>query len=145
MEKELRNKKLRANGIDEEVLKSIKSDVSIRTIQWTDDGEEKESSTEIAMAVGYISGFLIYFFIFLFGAQVMRGVIEEKTSRIIEIIVSSVKPFQLMMGKIIGIAMVGLTQFLLWIILTFLIITGVKTVFFLSWEHKTHKKWLSRT
>ncbi len=130
MEKELRNKKLRANGIDEEVLKSIKSDVSIRTIQWTDDGEEKESSTEIAMAVGYISGFLIYFFIFLFGAQVMRGVIEEKTSRIIEIIVSSVKPFQLMMGKIIGIAMVGLTQFLLWIILTFLIITGVKTVFF---------------
>jgi ABC-2 type transport system permease protein len=130
MEKELRNKKLRANGIDEEVLKSIKSDVSIRTIQWTDDGEEKESSTEIAMAVGYISGFLIYFFIFLFGAQVMRGVIEEKTSRIIEIIISSVKPFQLMMGKIIGIAMVGLTQFLLWIILTFLIITGVKTVFF---------------
>lgn len=130
MEKELRNKKLRANGIDEEVLKSIKSDVSIRTIQWTDDGEEKESSTEVAMAVGYIGGIMIYFFIFMFGAQVMRGVIEEKTSRIVEIIVSSAKPFQLMMGKITGIAMVGLTQFLLWIVLTFLIVTGVKTAFF---------------
>ncbi|MBU8892091.1 MAG: ABC transporter permease [Bacteroidales bacterium] len=130
MEKELKNMKLRSHGIDEEVLRSIKSDVSIRTIQWTEDGEEKESSTEIAMIVGYASGFLIYFFIFLFGAQVMRGVIEEKTSRIVEIIVSSVRPFQLMMGKIIGIALVGLTQFLLWIALTFIIITGVKTVFF---------------
>lgn len=130
MEKELKNKKLRSHGINEEVLESIKSDVSIRTIQWTDDGEEKESSTEIAMAVGYAGGFMIYIFIFMFGAQVMRGVIEEKSSRIVEIIVSSAKPFQLMMGKIVGIALVGLTQFLLWIILTFIIVSGVKTVFF---------------
>jgi ABC-2 type transport system permease protein len=130
MEKELKNKKLRANGIDENILKSIESNVDIRTIQWTDDGEEKESSTEVAMGVGYASGFLIYFFIFLFGAQVMRGVLEEKTNRIVEIIVSSARPFQLMMGKIVGIALVGLTQFILWIILTLLIITGVKTVFF---------------
>ncbi len=136
MEKELKNKELRSHGIDEEVLKSIKSDVSIRTIQWTDDGEEKESSTEIAMIVGYASGFLIYFFIFLFGAQVMRGVIEEKTSRIVEIIISSARPFQLMMGKIVGIALVGLTQFLLWILLTFIIITGVKTVFLPELETK---------
>ncbi|MDA3954176.1 MAG: ABC transporter permease [Bacteroidales bacterium] len=130
MEKELKNKKLRAHGIDDEVLRSIKSDVSIRTIQWTEDGEAKESSTEVAIIVGYASGFLIYFFIFLFGAQVMRGVLEEKTSRIVEIIVSSVRPFQLMMGKIIGIALVGLTQFLLWTILTFALITGAKTIFF---------------
>ncbi len=130
MEKELKNKKLRSHGINEEVLESIKSDVSIRTIQWTDDGDEKESSTEIAMAVGYAGGFMIYIFIFMFGAQVMRGVIEEKSSRIVEIIVSSAKPFQLMMGKIVGIALVGLTQFLLWIILTFIIVSGVKTVFF---------------
>jgi len=130
MEKELKNKKLRSHGIDEAVLESIKSDVSIRTIQWTDDGEAKESSTEIAMAVGYAGGFMIYIFIFMFGAQVMRGVIEEKSSRIVEIIVSSAKPFQLMMGKIVGIALVGLTQFLLWIILTFLIVSGVKTAFF---------------
>lgn len=130
MEKELRNQKLRANGIDENVLKSIKSDISIRTIQWTDDGEQKESSTEVNMAIGYASGFLIYFFIFLFGAQVMRGVIEEKTNRIVEIIISSARPFQLMMGKIVGIALVGLTQFILWILLTFIILTGVKTAFF---------------
>jgi ABC-2 type transport system permease protein len=130
MEKELENKKLKANGIDENILKSIESNVDIRTIQWTDDGEEKESSTEIAMAVGYASGFLIYIFIFMFGAQVMRGVLEEKTSRIVEIIVSSARPFQLMMGKIVGIALVGLTQFILWIILTFIIITGVKIAFF---------------
>ena len=130
MERELKNKKLRAQGLDEKILKSIESDVSIRTIQWTDDGEAKESSTEIAMAVGYAGGFMIYIFIFMFGAQVMRGVIEEKSSRIVEIIVSSAKPFQLMMGKIVGIALVGLTQFLLWIILTFLIVGGVKTAFF---------------
>jgi ABC-2 type transport system permease protein len=130
MEKELKNKKLRAHGIDDEVLRSIKSDVSIRTIQWTEDGEAKESSTEVAMVIGYASGFLIYFFIFLFGAQVMRGVLEEKTSRIVEIIISSVKPFQLMMGKIIGIALVGLTQFLLWTVLTVALITGAKAVFF---------------
>src|SRR6056297_1742287 len=130
MERELKNKKLRAQGLDEKILKSIESDVSIRTIEWTDDGEAKESSTEIAMAVGYAGGFVIYIFIFMFGAQVMRGVIEEKSSRIVEIIVSSAKPFQLMMGKIVGIALVGLTQFLLWIILTFVIVGGVKTAFF---------------
>lgn len=78
------------------------------------------------MIVGYIGGFLIYFFIFLFGSQVMRGVIEEKTNRIVEIVVSSVRPFQLMMGKIIGIGLVGLTQFGLWVVLTLIIVTGAK-------------------
>jgi len=130
MEKELKNRKLREHGIDDEVINSIKSDVSIRTIQWTEDGGIKEGSTEVAMVVGYAGGFLIYFFIFLFGAQVMRGVIEEKTSRIVEIIISSARPFQLMMGKIVGIALVGLTQFLLWIVLTTAIIFGAKTAFF---------------
>jgi ABC-2 type transport system permease protein len=81
------------------------------------------------MVVGYVGSIMIYMFIFLFGAQVMRGVIEEKTSRIIEVIISSVKPFQLMMGKIIGVALVGLTQFLLWIAFTFIIITAVQTAF----------------
>lgn len=130
MEEELKYKKLKANGINEDILKSIKSDVNVRTIQWTDEGDEKENFTEVNMILGYASGFLIYFFIFLFGAQVMRGVIEEKTSRIVEIIVSSVKPFQLMMGKIVGIALVGLTQFLLWIVLTFTIVVGIKMAFF---------------
>jgi len=78
----------------------------------------------LAIAIGYAGGFLIYMFIFLFGAQVMRGVIEEKTNRIVEVIVSSVKPFQLMMGKILGIACVGLAQFILWVILTFGIVSA---------------------
>ena len=81
-------------------------------------GTEKKTSTGIAMALAYILGFLMYMLVFIFGAQVMRGVIEEKTSRVVEVIISSVKPIQLMMGKIIGIALVGLTQFLIWIILT---------------------------
>lgn len=75
----------------------------------------KESSSRLSMGVAYISGFVIYMFIFLYGAMVMQGVIEEKSSRIIEVIVSSVKPFELMMGKIIGIALVALTQVVIWV------------------------------
>lgn len=130
IEKDIENEKLSAAGIDPDVLKSVKTNVNIRTVEWTKSGEDKESSTELAMIVGYIGGFLIYFFIFLFGAQVMRGVIEEKTSRIMEILVSSVKPFQMMMGKIIGIGLVGLTQFGLWVLLTLVLINGAQSVFF---------------
>ena len=86
----------------------------------------EKSYTEIKTGLGIFSGILIYFFIFMFGAQVMRGVIEEKTSRIVEVIISSVKPFQLMMGKIVGVALVGLTQFALWILLTLSIITALQ-------------------
>lgn len=97
-----------------------------RTIN--ESGKEESSSTEINTFLGLISGIIIYFFVFLFGSQVMRGVIEEKTSRIIEVIVSSVKPIQLMFGKIIGIAFVGLTQFLLWIIFTFTLVTTFQAI-----------------
>ncbi len=128
IEKIIEQRKLRAAGIDENILQSVRTSINMRTIQWTEEGKEKESSTELAMIVGYIGGFLIYFFIFLFGAQVMRGVIEEKTNRIVEIIISSVKPFQLMMGKIIGIGLVGLTQFGLWVVLTLTIITGAQSM-----------------
>ncbi len=118
--KELEKRKLEKYNIPnfEEILKDIKTDVNVRTIVWNKDGSEKESSAQMAMVVAYIAGFAIYMFIFLFGAQVMRGVIEEKTSRIVEVIISSVKPFQLMMGKILGIAAVALTQLLVWVILT---------------------------
>lgn len=109
------------------ILKNLETDVNITAIKWGKDGSEKRSSTELAMAVGMFSGFLIYMFIFLYGAQVLRGVIEEKTNRIIEVVISSVKPFQLMMGKIIGVAMVGLTQFILWVILTVSILFVVQT------------------
>src|SRR3989339_1414750 len=129
LEKELESEKLKASGIDENILKAVKTNVNISTFKWTDEGVEEESSTELTMAVGFIAGFMIYLFIFLYGAQVMRGVIEEKTSRIVEVIISSVRPFQLMMGKIVGVAMVGLTQFALWVVLTFIIITGATSVF----------------
>lgn len=86
MEKELRNQKLRAQGIDEDVLKSIKSDVSIRTIQWDEDGEDKESSTEIAMAVGYIGGFMIYFFIFMFGARLCVELLKKKQAVLLKLL-----------------------------------------------------------
>lgn len=130
IEKELEKQKLYASGIDENILQAVKTNVSIKTFKWTDEGLEEETSTELKMAVGFILGFLIYIFIFLYGNMVMRGVIEEKTNRIVEIIVSSVKPFQLMLGKIIGVALVGLTQFLLWVILTFSIVTISQKMFF---------------
>jgi ABC-2 type transport system permease protein len=123
----LENKKLQdVYGIDEETLASVKSNISLVV---EDIETSKKSYTEISWALGFVGGMLIYFFIFMYGAQVMRGVIEEKTSRIIEVIVSSVKPIQLMLGKIIGIAMVGLTQFLLWIVLTLGIVTAFTAIY----------------
>jgi ABC-2 type transport system permease protein len=82
-------------------------------------GDAKATSSGLAYGIGFGSGILIYIMMFIYGAMVMRGVMEEKTSRIAEVIVSSVKPFQLMMGKILGIGAVGLTQFLLWLVLIF--------------------------
>lgn len=86
--------------------------------QVLDEGNEsRQGNFEVASGIGYAAGFLIYITLFLYGAMVMRGVMEEKTNRIAEVIISSVKPRQLMMGKIIGIGAVGLTQFILWIVL----------------------------
>lgn len=118
MKNVIENEKLKAQGIDPEVIKSAKANINLATIRVEDDGAEKESYTEVEVGLAIFAGIMIYFFIFMFGAQVLKGVMEEKTNRIVEVIISSVKPFQLMMGKIIGIALVGLTQFLLWIILT---------------------------
>ncbi|WP_207432359.1 ABC transporter permease [Sabulibacter ruber] len=114
---ELEEVKFANSGIDQQVLDKIKTPISIRTVNLSVEGE-KSSDVAVTTGVGFIGAFLIYLFIFIYGAQIMRGVIEEKTSRILEVMVSSVKPFQLMAGKIMGIAAVGLTQFLLWIILT---------------------------
>jgi len=132
LEKEIENIKLEAHNIEnlDNILASVKTKINLKNITISEEGEEKESMVELAMGVGYIGGFLIYFFIFLFGAMVMRGVIEEKTSRIVEVIISSVKPFQLMLGKIVGIGMVGLTQFIIWVALTLVLITGVQKIAF---------------
>ncbi|HOZ50555.1 MAG TPA: ABC transporter permease [Chitinophagaceae bacterium] len=109
-------KQLQDAGIDKAKIDSInESSIELKSF---DLKSNKETRSEIAMIIGYGMGIIIYFVIFLYGVSVMRGVSEEKTNRIAEVIISSVKPFQLMMGKIIGIAFVGLTQFLLWLILT---------------------------
>lgn len=128
IQKEVESMKLQAQGIDQSTLDKIKTKVRINT-RTLSGSEEEESNAGLTFAVGFIGAMLIYMFIFLYGAQVMRGVIEEKTSRIVEVIISSVRPFQLMMGKIIGIALVGLTQFLLWVVLTFAIATTVTSLF----------------
>lgn len=118
MKRTIENEKLKAQGIDPEMIKSAQADINLNTIRVEEDGAEKRSFTEVEVGLAIVAGIMIYFFIFMFGAQVLKGVMEEKSSRIVEVIISSVRPFQLMMGKIIGIAMVGLTQFLLWILLT---------------------------
>jgi ABC-2 type transport system permease protein len=129
LEKEIERQKLLAYKIDnlDEIMKNINTNVSIQTIKIDSSGAVKETSTGIAMALAYILGFLMYMLVFIFGSQVMKGVIEEKTSRVVEVIISSVKPIQLMMGKIVGIALVGLTQFLIWIFLTLAIVTFLKS------------------
>ncbi|CAN5915332.1 ABC transporter permease [soil metagenome] len=128
LRKEIENIKFRQSGIDKELLDRIRTRVSISTINLS-DGAEQDSHAAVTTGVGFIGAILIYFFIFLYGVQIMRGVIEEKTSRIVEVMISSVKPFQLMMGKIIGIAGVGLTQFLLWIILSTVVTAGLSSQF----------------
>ncbi len=125
---------LDAQGKIEDKLNSVVSDIRIRDAGISPDQlkvissggvkvtpfnikEGKESNNAIGLVIGYVCGFLLYMFMLFYGMSVMRSVMEEKTNRIAEIIVSSVRPFQLMLGKIIGVALVGLTQFLLWIVL----------------------------
>jgi ABC-2 type transport system permease protein len=120
--------RIKSLGITQDQIESVKTDVSIKT--QTLNG--KDNSSELTTVVGFITGGLIYFFIIFYGTQVMRGVIEEKTNRIIEVLISSVKPFELMMGKIIGIALVGLTQFALWVALTITITSVVSKVVYES-------------
>jgi ABC-2 type transport system permease protein len=129
LEKEIEKQNLEAYHIDnlEEILKSLNAHIDVQTIKIDNEGKVKQTSTDVSMILAYLSGFLMYMLVFMFGSQVMRGVIEEKTSRVVEVIVSSVKPVQLMFGKIVGIALVGLTQFAIWILLTVTIIGVVKS------------------
>jgi ABC-2 type transport system permease protein len=120
--------KLEKSNIDRELVRQLSDvNVKIKTVIYGEEGG-KTGSTLIATALGYIMGLTIYMVMFIYGTQVMRSVMEEKSNRILEIMASSVKPFQLMMGKIIGVGMVSITQFILWAILIFitnLILTAV--------------------
>ena len=124
----IENKLLQDAGIQKSQLDSIHTqsqEATLNTIEEGDNNSTKESNQFLAYGIGMGSGFLIYLTMLIYGMMVMRGIMEEKTSRIAEVIVSSVKPFQLMMGKIIGIGAVGITQFLIWIMLIIFIMFGV--------------------
>ena len=107
-----------------QIMEDVKSDVNMATYTLDDSGEEKITSSEVYMAVSMVFAIIIYMFIAMFSAMVMQSVIEEKASRVVEVLVSSVKATELMFGKIIGVACVALTQFLLWIILTLVLVGG---------------------
>lgn len=110
-------------------LASTRTRLQVDTIKFNDDGSADKVSTEINTIVGFIGGFLIYTLIFMYGAMVMRGVAEEKTNRISEVLVSSVKPMQLLFGKIVGIGLVGLTQFIMWIAFGAIILQATALLF----------------
>ena len=129
LEQIIEHEKLKLFGIDLQILENASTEINITTKIISEDGNTSNSQAEASMGIGFLSGILIYMFIFMYGTMVMRGVIEEKASRIVEVIISSVKPFQLMMGKILGVALVGLTQFVLWILLTIIISTVAELAF----------------
>ena len=108
-----------------QIMADVKSDVSVATYTLGEDGEEKISSSEVYMIISLLLSMIIYMFIAMFSGMVMQSVIEEKASRVVEVLVSSVKATELMFGKIIGVACVALTQFLLWVVLTVVIVAGV--------------------
>ncbi|NCI49185.1 ABC transporter permease [Sediminibacterium roseum] len=125
----IEDQRLQDNGIRKSQLDSIHKEsqfAELKTEQLTNDNKATESNEGMATMIGYACGILIYITMLVYGMMLMRGVMEEKTNRIAEVIVSSVKPFQLMMGKIIGVGAVGITQFLLWIILMFVLITAAQ-------------------
>ncbi len=125
LETQIRDLKMQQMKIDQKLLDSLKTNVSVSTVKLGQEGQEKSSNAGIQFGIGMVGGILMYMFIFIYGAQIMQGIIEEKTSKVVEVIVSSVRPFQLMMGKIIGLASVGLLQFLIWIILMSTLTFGV--------------------
>ncbi|MDR0743105.1 MAG: ABC transporter permease [Tannerella sp.] len=108
----------------DEIIENSRVHIDIQTIKWGKDGTATESSSEISSVIGMIFTFIIYMFIMMYGAMVMQGVMEEKTNRIVEVMISSVRPFDLMMGKIIGIGWVGLTQVFIWCILTVILLAA---------------------
>ncbi|TNE78626.1 MAG: ABC transporter permease [Bacteroidetes bacterium] len=124
LEAVIEKQKLLRAGLTESTLDSVKADIQITEKISSEEGI-KESNSAVNAGVGFVAAFLIYIFIFMYGVQVMKGVVEEKTNRIVEVMISSVKPFQLMMGKILGIALVGLTQLLAWLILSGVMISVI--------------------
>lgn len=131
-EEKIRKHRLKDLGIEEATIDSLQTSVLVKELKIDEEGNAKNSSIVINTIVGMGLSVLIYFFIFLYGVQVMRGVIEEKTNRIVELMISTLKPFELMMGKVIGIAFVGLTQLGIWVLLTSILSVMVSVLFGVS-------------
>ena len=129
----IQNAHLAALGIPnlQQMVDKAHVDVDVRSIKWSDEGEQ-ESSTDAAMGLGFLLSFITYMFVLMYGAMIMNSVIEEKTNRIVEVVVSSCRPFQLMLGKIIGVGLVGLTQMAIWIVLLAIVGTVAGSAFGLN-------------
>ena len=125
LSKQLEQEKLASYDIPnlDQIIRESRVKLDVQTIKWGDNGEETRSSSEVSSLLGLFATVAIYMFILIYGAMVMQGVMEEKTNRIVEIMISSVRPFDLMMGKIIGIGLVGLTQIFLWGVITVALVT----------------------
>ena len=128
---QVRQDKLAAYGIDslDRIIADVQKPVHAITMQRDSDGSTKITNADIATAAGFLFTFLIYMFVMSFGAMVMQSVMEEKTNRIVELMVSAVSPFQLMLGKIVGIALVGLTQLAVWVLMLTAILTAAGQMF----------------
>ena len=124
IENRMEDLKLESSGLDPNVINKLQVNIDLDTFSVSESGEATESNSGLSFAIGYGTGFLIYMFIFIYGGQIMQSVLDEKTSRIVEVIVSSVRPFQLMLGKVLGVGAVGFTQLLIWIVL----ISGLSTL-----------------
>jgi len=122
LERTLEREKLRVNKVDPDTYARISTALNLQLFDIDKAGEE--SHEQALAAVGFGLAYIMFFFVFLYAVQVMRGVLEEKSNRIVEVLISSVRPFELMMGKIVGIALVGLAQFTLWIAITAALMTA---------------------
>ncbi|MDD6123049.1 MAG: ABC transporter permease [Bacteroidales bacterium] len=131
LNEQVRRDKLAATGIQglDRIIEDIQSEISVSTLKRNAEGDSTSSNTHIAMAAGFIFTFIIYMFVMSYGGMVMQSVMEEKTNRIVELMVSSIKPFQLMMGKIIGISLVGFAQMAIWAVMLALILFGASALF----------------
>jgi len=136
LEERIRDLKLEQYNIDKATLDGLKTNVSLKQVNLSETGEEKSSNSGILYILGSALGIMIYIFVLVYGIQIMHGVIDEKTSKIVEVIISSVKPFQLMMGKIIGIASVGLLQFTIWILIGTFVTSSILGYFGLKMPQK---------
>jgi len=121
----IREAKMRDLQVDQSVLDRLSTNVNVLSVKVGESGQEQSANSVVMSGVGMLFGLLMYLFIFIYGAQIMQGIIEEKTNKVVEVIISAIRPFQLMMGKILGLASVGLLQFLIWIVLITVLSAGL--------------------